>query len=46
MKITELSIKNIGPHADTTVEVNKPLLAFYGDVDGKVTPQASKGGAQ
>lgn len=38
MKITSLKVKNIGPVADATIEVNKPLLIFYGEIrQGKTT---------
>lgn len=38
MKIKRLEIKNIGMIADETIECNKPLLIFYGEVrQGKTT---------
>jgi hypothetical protein len=38
MKIASIEIKNIGLHADTKIAIDKPLLAFYGDVQqGKTT---------
>lgn len=38
MKITRLKIKNIGILDDIDIEVNKPLLLFYGDIkQGKTT---------
>lgn len=38
MKAKRLTIKNIGPIADMVVEINQPLILFYGDVRaGKTT---------
>jgi DNA repair exonuclease SbcCD ATPase subunit len=38
MKIQKLIIKNIGIIEDTTIEFNKPLLLFYGEIrQGKTT---------
>ena len=38
MKVTQLTIKNIGMIADTVIELNQPLLLFYGDIrQGKTT---------
>ncbi len=38
MKIKKLIIKNIGMIADTTIEFNKPLILFYGEIcQGKTT---------
>lgn len=38
MKVTRLIIKNIGMIADTDIELNKPLLLFYGEIrQGKST---------
>jgi hypothetical protein len=38
MKPKSLNIKNIGIIADTTIETDKPLLLFYGDImQGKTT---------
>lgn len=37
-KITKLTIRNIGALEDVTLELNKPLLLFYGDIrQGKST---------
>lgn len=38
MKISKIEIKNIGPVEDVSVNVDKPLLLFYGDIQqGKST---------
>lgn len=38
MKAIRLIVKNIGIVADATIELNKPLLLFYGDIrNGKTT---------
>jgi predicted ATP-dependent endonuclease of OLD family len=38
MKVTKLTIKNIGKIADTVIELNKPLILFYGEIrQGKTT---------
>lgn len=38
MKVTKLEIKNIGIIEDVAIELNKPLLLFYGDIrQGKST---------
>jgi DNA repair ATPase RecN len=38
MKVTRLIIKNIGKIADETIELNKPLILFYGEIrQGKTT---------
>lgn len=38
MKVKRLKIKNIGAIADTTIDLNKPLLLFYGEIrQGKTT---------
>ncbi len=38
MKVKRLIIKNIGMVADETIELNKPLMLFYGDIkQGKTT---------
>src|ERR1017187_6027165 len=38
IKPTKLIIKNIGKIADSTIEINKPLLLFYGEIrQGKST---------
>lgn len=38
MKITSLTIKNVGMIADTKIDVNQPLLVFYGEIrQGKTT---------
>lgn len=38
MKVTKLTIHNIGLIADTAIELNKPLLLFYGEIrQGKTT---------
>lgn len=38
MKVKKLTIKNIGLIADTTIELDKPLILFYGDImQGKTT---------
>ncbi len=38
MKIKRLVIKNIGMIADTVIELNKPLIIFYGEIkQGKTT---------
>ncbi len=38
MKVKKLIIKNIGIIADTTIELNKPLIIFYGEImQGKTT---------
>jgi len=38
MKPTKLIIKNIGKIADTTIDINKPLILFYGEIkQGKTT---------
>ena len=38
MKVKRLVIKNIGLIADTTIELNKPLILFYGEIrQGKTT---------
>ncbi len=38
MKVTKLIIKNIGMIADTTIDLDKPLLLFYGQIrQGKST---------
>lgn len=38
MKILRIKIKNIGLIADETIELNKPLLLFYGEIrNGKTT---------
>lgn len=38
MKVKRLIIKNIGLIADTTIELDKPLILFYGDImQGKTT---------
>jgi DNA repair exonuclease SbcCD ATPase subunit len=38
MKAKRLIIKNIGIIAETTIEINKPLICFYGDIrQGKST---------
>jgi DNA repair exonuclease SbcCD ATPase subunit len=38
MKIKQLKIKNIGLISDETIEFNKPLILFYGDIkQGKTT---------
>ena len=38
MKITKLTIKNIGAIADEVIDINKPLLLFYGQIlQGKST---------
>jgi hypothetical protein len=38
MKITKLTIKNIGAIASEVIDVNKPLLLFYGEIlQGKST---------
>lgn len=38
MKPTKLVIKNIGKIADTTIDINKPLILFYGEIKmGKTT---------
>lgn len=38
MKVKRLIIKNIGMIADTTIELDKPLILFYGDImQGKTT---------
>lgn len=38
MKVKRLIIKNIGLIADTTIELNKPLILFYGEImQGKTT---------
>lgn len=38
MKPTKLIIKNIGKIAETEIEINKPLILFYGDIkQGKTT---------
>jgi DNA repair ATPase RecN len=38
MKVKRLEIKNIGLIADTAIELNKPLMLFYGEImQGKTT---------
>ena len=38
MRVTRLTIKNVGVVADACIEINKPLIVFYGDVrQGKTT---------
>lgn len=38
MKVTRLTIKNVGKIADTVIELNKPLILFYGEIrQGKTT---------
>lgn len=38
MKVTKLTIKNIGKIADSVIELNKPLILFYGEIrQGKTT---------
>src|SRR5436190_8485798 len=38
MELTKLKIKNVGMIADSTIELNKPLILFYGEVrQGKST---------
>lgn len=38
MKVTKLTIHNVGMIADTVIELNKPLLLFYGEIrQGKTT---------
>jgi len=38
MKVKRLIIKNVGLIADTTIELNKPLILFYGEIrQGKTT---------
>ncbi len=38
MKITKLSIRNIGKLADVTLDIDKPLILFYGEIKaGKST---------
>jgi recombinational DNA repair ATPase RecF len=38
MKVTKLTIKNIGLIKDTAIELNKPLILFYGEImQGKTT---------
>lgn len=38
MKITKLTIKNIGKLADVTLDINRPLILFYGEIKaGKST---------
>lgn len=38
MKCTKLTIKNIGLIADAVIEINKPLILFYGEIrQGKTT---------
>jgi DNA repair exonuclease SbcCD ATPase subunit len=38
MKVTKLTIQNIGPIADMAIELNKPLMLFYGEIrQGKTT---------
>lgn len=38
MKATKLTVSNIGIVADAVIEINKPLIVFYGDImQGKTT---------
>ena len=38
MKVKRIIVKNVGPIADTTVELDKPLILFYGELcQGKTT---------
>lgn len=38
MRVTKLTIKNIGLIADESIELNKPLIVFYGEIrQGKTT---------
>ena len=38
MKLLSLEIKNLGLHEDSKIEINKPLVTFYGQVKtGKST---------
>lgn len=38
MKVTKLTIHNVGLIADTVIELNKPLILFYGEIrQGKTT---------
>ena len=38
MKVTKLTVQNIGIIADAVVEINKPEIVFYGDIkQGKST---------
>ena len=38
MKAIKLIVKNIGIVADATIELNKPLIALYGEIkQGKTT---------
>lgn len=38
MKVTKLTIKNVGLIADTSIDLNKPLICFYGEIrQGKST---------
>lgn len=38
MKVKRISVKNVGPIADTCIELDKPLILFYGQLcQGKTT---------